>query len=81
MKRKRINSLLKKKIKYEEIIIKNFFNNNERHKRRLAYYIFKMHNIKINPRTLKNYMKKLHLVTFVGQKKKKKRTLMLNLKI
>ncbi|WP_322941280.1 hypothetical protein RRG48_05760 [Mycoplasmopsis canis] len=40
-----------------------------------------MHNIKINPRTLGNYMKKLHLVTFVGQKKKKKRTLMLNLKI
>ncbi|WP_322960144.1 hypothetical protein [Mycoplasmopsis cynos] len=30
-----------------------------------------MHNIKINPRTLENYMKKLHLVTFVGQKKKK----------
>ncbi|WP_322961030.1 hypothetical protein RRG43_00425 [Mycoplasmopsis cynos] len=48
---------MKRKIKYEEIIIKSFFNNNERHRRRLAYYIFKMHNIKINPRTLGNYIK------------------------
>ncbi|UWV77578.1 hypothetical protein [Mycoplasmopsis cynos] len=41
-------------------------------RRRLSKYLFLTYNIKMNPRTLGNYMKRLNLFTFVGRKKRQK---------
>ncbi|UWV93151.1 hypothetical protein NW062_03785 [Mycoplasmopsis cynos] len=52
-------------------------------RRRLSKYLFLTYNIKVNPRTLGNYMKRLNLFTFVRRKRDKKNTkiLMLSLRI
>ncbi|WAM11055.1 hypothetical protein ONA00_00800 [Mycoplasmopsis cynos] len=41
-------------------------------RRRLSKYLFLTYNIKVNPRTLGNYMKRLNLFTFVRRKKRQK---------
>ncbi|UWV94035.1 transposase [Mycoplasmopsis cynos] len=48
-------------------------------RRRLSKYLFLTYNIKVNPRTLGNYMKRLNLFTFVRRKRDKKNTKMLML--
>ncbi|MCU9936478.1 hypothetical protein NWP96_05190 [Mycoplasmopsis cynos] len=52
-------------------------------RRRLSKYLFLTYNIKVNPRTLGNYMKRLNLFTFVRRKRDKKniKILMLSLRI
>ncbi|WP_334199079.1 IS3 family transposase, partial [Mycoplasmopsis cynos] len=73
-----------KYIKHEEVIHQSFMDNKMRYgRRRLPKYLFLTYNIKVNPRTLENYMKRLNLFTFVRRKKRQKNTkiLMLSLRI
>ncbi|WAM08391.1 IS3 family transposase [Mycoplasmopsis cynos] len=62
-----------KYIKHEEVIRQSFVDNKMRYgRRRLSKYLFLTYNIKVNPRTLGNYMKRLNLFTFVRRKKRQK---------
>ncbi|UWV86162.1 transposase [Mycoplasmopsis cynos] len=71
MKVKKIEK--QKYIKHEEVIHQGFVNNKMRYgRRRLSKYLFLTYNIKVNPRTLGNYMKRLNLFTFVRRKKRQK---------